>query len=201
MESDMNLIDQVHKFRLMLPTVRGWIEYILEENKDQAVPVITLAFPQIEKTFPPDFLRTAKVVVVTGKVPFPPLSLMGLNEFSWIEHMPIAGITYMDTFFVSCLQRKSESLHFHELVHVAQWERLGVDNFLLAYGIGLMQDGYQHSPLEKMAYSLQEAFDRGGLHTDVMEVIQRKSDVIWNGIASMLSPSNSLKAGHNKESS
>ena len=35
----------------------------------------------------------------------------------------------------------TESLCCHELVHVVQWDRLGVDRFLLAYGIGLVQSG------------------------------------------------------------
>jgi hypothetical protein len=98
----------------------------------------------------------------------------------------MAGITYKDTFFVSHLHQ-TESLHFHELVHVVQWERLGVDNFLLAYGAGLMQFSYQSSPLEQMAYSLQAAFDRGALPTRLIELIRQETDTIWRGIASMIS--------------
>lgn len=145
--------------------------------------------------FPLDLLKKAKVVVVTGKVPFPPLSRMGLPELEQMENMSMDGITYVDTFFINHL-RQTESLHFHELVHVVQWERLGVDNFLLAYGVGLMQSGdlyqtfediYLNSPLEQMAYSLQEGFDRGTLPAGVIELIRERTDAIWSGVASLIS--------------
>jgi len=100
------------------------------------------------------------------------------------------GITYKNTFFINHLHQ-TESLCFHELVHVIQWERLGVNNFLLAYGVGLMQFGYfdyQNSPLEQMAYSLQGDFDRGRLPTtDIVGLVQRRTDAIWNGVASLIS--------------
>ena len=123
---------------------------------------------------------------MTGKVPFPPLGRMGLPEFEQMENMYMAGITFKDTFFVNQLHQ-TESLHFHELIHVVQWERLGVDNFLLAYGVGLMQFGYQNSPLEQMAYSLQEDFDRGSLISGIIELIRQRTDAIWTGVASLVS--------------
>ena len=182
----MNSPDLMSKFRLTLPVVREWIENVLEENKEQAIPVINLAFPRLQKMFPSDLLAKAKAVVVTGKVPFPPLSRMGLPEFAQMENMSMTGITYKDTFFVNNLHQ-TESLHFHELVHVVQWERLGVDNFLLAYGVGLMQFGYRNSPLEQMAYSLQECFDRETLPTDIIELIRQRTDAIWTGVALLIS--------------
>lgn len=191
----MNSLELIRKFRSALPEVREWIEDVLEERKEQAIPVINLAFPKLQKVFPLDLLKKAKVVVVTGKVPFPPLSRMGLPELEQMENMSMDGITYVDTFFINHL-RQTESLHFHELVHVVQWERLGVDNFLLAYGVGLMQSGdlyqtfedvYLNSPLEQMAYSLQEGFDRETLPAGVIELIRERTDAIWSGVASLIS--------------
>ncbi len=125
--------------------------------------------------------------MVTVRVPFPPLSRMGLPEFTQMESMQtqMAGITYEDTFFINHFQR-TESLHFHELVHVVQWERLGVDNFLLAYGAGLMEFGYFNSPLEQMAYSLQARFEGGRLPDNIVESVQQEADAIWEGVASSL---------------
>ncbi len=182
----MNSLDLVRKFHSVLPAVRGWIENVLEENKEKTIPVIDLPFPRLPKVFPSDLLEKAKAVVVTGKVPFPPLGRMGLPEFAQMENMSMAGITYKDTFFVNHLHQ-TESLYFHELIHVVQWERLGVDNFLLAYGVGLMQFGYQNSPLERMAYSLQEDFDRGRLTTGIIELIRERTYAIWTGVASLVS--------------
>ena len=179
-------MDLIRKFRSTLPIVRKWIENTLEEHGANATPVISLSFPRLNIVFPLELLAKAKVVVVNGAVPFPPLSRMGLPEFSPMENMQIAGITYKDTFFVSHLH-KTESLHFHELVHVVQWERLGVDNFLLAYGVGLIQFGYKDSPLEKMAYSLQTRFDTGRLSGDTVEIIRKQTDAIWNMLSSFIS--------------
>lgn len=53
-----------------------------------------------------------------------------------------------------------ESLHFHELVHVIQWRLLGPEGFLALYADGLERFGYRNSPLEVMAYELQDKFER-----------------------------------------
>ena len=88
------------------------------------------------------------------------------------------GITFKNTFFLrqGCA---SESLHFHEMVHVIQWARLGVEKFLLAYGLGLLAHGYEQSPLEKTAYDLQRRFDSGTLPPDVVRVIETEADAVW----------------------
>lgn len=48
-----------------------------------------------------------------------------------------------------------ESLLSHELVHVAQVEQLGFDNFIERYFIEMRRFGYQDAPLEKEAYAKQ----------------------------------------------
>ena len=100
--------------------------------------------------------------------------------------MPMAGITFKDTFFILESQRHSERLHFHELVHVAQWRRLGVDNFLRAYGVGLTQFGYQDSPLEQMAYALQSDFESDSLPSNLIDAIHESTDAIWTQVAPTL---------------
>lgn len=175
----MNELDLMHKFHSKLPIVRNWIDKTLEENQDRAVPIIDLSFSKLNKVFPVELLTRAKIVVVKGKVPFPPLSSMDLPEFAQMENMPMTGVTYKDTFFVNEIHQ-TESLYFHEIVHIVQWDRLGIDDFLLVYGAGLVQFGYRDSPLEKMAYSLQYSFDHSALPVDIVEQIQKKTDDIWN---------------------
>jgi len=160
----------------------------LERHKEQAVPVIKLGYVRLHQIFPKDLLERSQLVVVTTKLPFPPVRSMGLPEFGEMENMSREGITYKNTFFINRFHQ-TESLCFHELVHVIQWERLGVDNFLLAYGVGLMQFGYldyRNSPLEDMAYSLETRFDRRSLPTDVVGLVQQGTDAIWNGIAPLV---------------
>jgi hypothetical protein len=181
-------LDLIRKFRLTLPALREWINNLLERHKEQAVPVIKLGYARLPQIFSKDLLERSQLVVVTAKPPFPPVGSMGLSEFAAMENMSMDGITYKNTFFINHL-RQTESLCFHELVHVIQWERLGVDNFLLSYGAGLMQSGYldyRNSPLEDMAYSLQTRFDRRSLHTDVVGFVQQGTDAIWGGVAPLI---------------
>jgi hypothetical protein len=50
-----------------------------------------------------------------------------------------------------------------------------------------MQFGYDDSPFEKMAYALQTAFERRILTTNTVELINRDTDAIWNGVSSLFS--------------
>ena len=171
----------IKKFYSALPIIRNWIDELLDTTKEKATPVSSLNFPKIQQIFPHSFLENAKVVIVPSNPPSPPLTSIGLYELADFESMPVDGITYKDTFFVrqGC---QTESLHFHELIHIVQWNRLGVDNFLLAYGIGLMQFTYRNSPLEQMAYSLQEKFDFNAKLPNVIDSINHQTDIIWNQI-------------------
>jgi len=51
---------------------------------------------------------------------------------------------------------------------------LGVESFLLAYAAGLAANGYRNSPLEAMAYELQDYFDRKEQPIDVAAVVRSK---------------------------
>ncbi len=173
------------KLQAVLPVVRGWIERTLEEYKPQAVTVGSLGFEGLPQHYPQDLLEKTKVITVP-RVPFPPLREFGLSEFAAkMEQRPLVGITYKDTFFVHQSHR-TESLHFHEMVHVVQWKRLGVDDFLLAYGIGLRQFGYEESPLEQMAYVLQSKFERRVVPPNLIEVISQGTDAIWSQVAPLV---------------
>jgi hypothetical protein len=177
--------DLVGKFQKTLPRVREWVQTTLRAHQGQAVPLAPKDHPRLARIFPADVLNRARCVVVSGSPPFPPLSRMGLPEFAAFEAIPISGVTYRNHFFVRD-GRQSASLYFHEMVHVVQWDRLGIDRFLLAYGVGLMQAGYRDSPLEAMAYELQGHFDDDRLPGDLVALIEKESDRIWAHVASLL---------------
>lgn len=181
----MILPDRIGKFQETLPLVREWVEATLKAHHDQAVPVNRRDYPRLRQVFPGALLKQVRAVVVADHPPFPPLSRMGLPEFAAFEGMSISGVTYKDTFFVRN-GYQTESLYFHEIVHVVQWDRLGVDHFLLAYGVGLMQSGYRNSPLEEMAYALQDGFDRGDLPGNLIAQIQHQTDAIWSAVMTQL---------------
>ena len=147
------------EFQTIYPLVLGWIQRTLEHHAPAARPVASLGFNRLSLYYDKDTLTTSKVIPVT-RVPVPPLSAMGLARFVEFEQMDMAGITYLDTYFVRADHIHDESLHFHELVHVIQWRLLGPEEFLERYADGLERFGYRNSPLEVMAYDLQGRFER-----------------------------------------
>jgi hypothetical protein len=174
-------VNIIRRFHTALPQVREWIDQFLAAHAGSARAVSTLGFMQLANCFPQELLERAKVVLV-DRVPFPPVDQFGLPELAPMQQMSFDGITFKDTFFLQ-QGRASEALHFHEMVHVVQWSRLGVDNFLLAYGFGLFSSGYAQSPLEQMAYKLQRDFELGTLPEGLVRLIKQETDVIWNQAA------------------
>lgn len=172
--------DIIQRFRAAVPGIRQWIEAYLEEHAEQAQSVSTLGFERLPTCFPQELLESAKVVIVP-QVQFPPVDRFDLPELAPVQQIAFAGITFKDTFFLQ-QDQTSESIHFHELVHIVQWARLGIDNFLLAYGVGLIQSGYEQSPLEQMAYSLQRSFDGGNQPQELVDVIEARTDEIWGQV-------------------
>lgn len=167
----------VDRFHSALPHLRAWIDRLLHKYAHQTRFVSALGFTRLASCFPTELLARANVAMV-DRVPFPPVADFGLPEFAPLQIEAISGITFKNTFFLrqGCA---SESLHFHEMVHVIQWARLGVEKFLLAYGLGLLAHGYEQSPLEKTAYDLQRRFDSGTLPPDVVRVIETEADAVW----------------------
>jgi len=147
------------EFRTVYPLIAGWIRKTLAEHASAAWPMASLGFSRLLHYHDEKILASTKVVFVS-RVPVPLLSAMGLDRFSDFEQMDAGGITYLNTYFVRANQSHSESLHFHELVHVIQWRLLGPEKFLAFYADGLERFGYRKSPFEVMAYSLQVRFDR-----------------------------------------
>lgn len=148
------------EFQKLFPVLREWIDKTFSSHANEAKMVGDLNFPRLSKYFELSTLQAAKVVRLP-RVPFPPLQQWGLgNKFSAFEQGDFDGITYLDTFFIKETKSKDEALHFHELVHIVQWRELGEKDFLFRYANGLEKHGYDDSPLENMAYSMQDQFSK-----------------------------------------
>ena len=89
-----------------------------------------------------------KLMSVVGRTP--PVAMGG-----------VSGLAIGDT--IAVVSDASTSTVFHELVHVAQYRRLGLRRFACEYVRGWIDAGYQYSeiPLEVQAYTLQARFERG----------------------------------------
>lgn len=160
------------EFRAIYPLIAGWIQKTLAEHAGAARPLASFGFSRLPGYYDAQLLVSSKAVVVS-RVPVPPLSAMGLARFGAFERMDMAGITYLDTYFVRADHAHDESLHFHESVHVIQWRLLGPEKFLALYADGLERFGYRKSPLEAMAYNLQQRFDTANQPFDVEAEVLR----------------------------
>jgi hypothetical protein len=149
------------RYLRFLPTILNWVQQTLAAHAGERRAVSSFGFRRLPHYFSEALLNTASVVL-TDRLPVPPLSALGLTEFSDFEYRPMDGITYKDTYFLRASPAAiDESLHFHELVHVVQWQLLGPEDFLLLYASGLSERGYLECPLEAMAYEHQRRFEAG----------------------------------------
>lgn len=148
------------RFRAVYPHFMAWIARTLDVYAPEAQSVASQRFARLPHYFRGELLAVAKFVVVE-RVPMPPLSELGLSEFSAFEQTDNDGVTYLDTYFVRRSRAREEQLHFHELIHVIQWRLLGPERFLSAYAAGLEVFGYRNSPLEAMAYDAEASFAQG----------------------------------------
>ena len=160
-----------------LPLLRTWIEDLLKRHAAESKPLAHYAPQRISAYFPKQTLDSVRVVKVP-KLPIPPLSALGLSQFADFENGDYAAITYLNTYFMVDGVIRNEGVHFHEIVHTVQWTHLGVDRFILAYAIGLMQFGYVDSPLEVMARKYEQKFQTGTLFSAEDEIIAELNKTI-----------------------
>jgi hypothetical protein len=167
----------ITRLRHALPKIREWIFAYTESTASEAVTVASLCVPDLARCYSKELLDSTRVLTI-DEIAYPPLDQFGLGEFKSLQETAWSGITYHDTYF---LRRDvmSPALHFHELVHVLQYRRLGVERFLWAYSVGLMLHRYEESPLERMAYDLQLEFENGIYRRSLAADIERQTDLIW----------------------
>lgn len=66
-----------------------------------------------------------------------------------------------NTYYILPHVTQNLRLHFHELVHIAQWDQLGAANFIQRYIEEIQRHSYEDAPLEKMAYGLDAHYASG----------------------------------------
>lgn len=158
-----------------LPAVLAWIDSTLAAHRAAARPVSSFGFARLAAYYPAALLASTQAIPI-ARVPAPPLSRLGLTGFDEFENLPAAGITYRHSFFVLHGHERDESLHFHELVHVVQWQHLGPENFVMAYALGHLRNGYRQNPLEVMAYDSQARFESHAPPFDVPAFVRLECD-------------------------
>jgi hypothetical protein len=153
----------------MLNTIEQWIDQTNQNYSDQRVSCSCFS-DKFSSFYSPQFLQES-YYVVTDNIPkpdLPNLREMGLGDFI---DMPVDGITYKNTYYVVPRVAEDLRLHFHELVHVAQWQHLGATSFIDRYIQEIQTYGYDGAPLEIMAYGLDAHYYGGGENVDVSRYV------------------------------
>lgn len=112
-----------------------------------------------EKTL--DKTRLNTVPVIENPTFYPALKEFGVTDL--INFNSMAGITFGECIILQKdLKDPDLSVLFHELVHVVQYEILGMSKFAEEYVLGWINNGldYYQIPLEVQAYSLQAKYDK-----------------------------------------
>jgi hypothetical protein len=155
----------------MLKKIEEWIDGTLVKNENIRISCERFALP-FNRFYSREFLSKSYFVIVEDipRPNFPELRQAGLSE---IIDMEINGITYKNTYFIKEASLNDLRLHFHELVHVAQWHSLGSLNFIKRYIEEIDAYTYAEAPLEKMAYALDAHFANNGEPFDVPTYVQK----------------------------
>jgi hypothetical protein len=173
-QTDPNLPLGKRRFTMPLPKLRdeevewavqqvaAYIDGQRQTYRGKAVPLSQNQKRVIHPFVPASTLDSARVVVLDGaRVSNPPfygqLLKMGFETGSLPNFADMAAITYVDT--VVSHKPFTSRLLFHELVHVVQYEKLGLAEFAAKYVKGFLSGGsYEAIPLEMNAYNLDARF-------------------------------------------
>ncbi len=140
-------------------------EYIAGQHKTYRGRAMLLDRNQMEAMgpfFPNSTLDSARVLMLSGeRVANPPfyaqLVQMGFEPAALPDFADMAAITFVDT--VVSHEPFTDRLLFHELVHVVQYQKLGLERFAVKYLSGFLGGGsYEAIPLEINAYELDARF-------------------------------------------
>jgi hypothetical protein len=140
-------------------------EYVGQQRQTYRPAAVPLSLSQ-KNAMRPFFLEPAldstRLVVLAGqRVNNPPfygtLIKMGFEAASLPDLAHMAAITFVDT--VVSHEPFTDRLLFHELVHVVQYTKLGIEDFAAKYVRGFLSGGsYEAIPLEMNAYELDGRF-------------------------------------------
>lgn len=144
-------IDLVTQFKNLLPLACKWAEAQETLILQRGLPLLQeLILDSVKVGIAnPNKVRTLIVPVIP--VPEDPLLKEACNTTTLITNNT-AGLTLRYGIYIRSDCANDRSLYVHELVHVAQYERLGsIQAFLQQYLYEVVTVGYQSAPMEQEA--------------------------------------------------
>ena len=145
-----------------------WVQSEREGHRSTARDLTEIEKFEFSPFFDSRILGIAKIKMVPCvRNPGFYLQLQDMAVPRLLDFTQAAGITFKDTILVSQRYLTSHTqlgpLIFHELVHVVQYEVLGVTDFIERYVRDWVDNGldYLAIPLEAKAYELQKRYEKG----------------------------------------
>jgi hypothetical protein len=154
--------------------VEGFIVANRKKYGTNAVPLTPAQKRAMQPFFSREILDQVKVVTLNGsRVEDPPFyamaKMMGIRNL--LSFSEVAAVTFVDV--VVSHEPFSDTLLFHELVHVVQYAQMGSKEFASRYVRGFLKSGsYDGIPLEKNAYELEQRFISKGRSFSVADEVQ-----------------------------
>ncbi len=158
------------QFRILLSDIQKWIGHTLADHKARMQPVAAAQLERLNQYYPKTVLQRVQRVIV-DRCPIPPLAVAGIPQLTEIENWDIKGIPWVNTIFIRRDLSGWDAVHFHELLHIIQWESLGTERYLTAWAIGTVTRGYRDNPLEEMAFRHQLRFETDKTPYDVISEV------------------------------
>jgi len=158
----------------LIAGIKKWIEQTLIEYATEMQPVAAAKFERLKGYYPVDVLERVNRVIV-DRCPVPPLAVSGIAQLADIESWDLKGIPWKNTIFIRRDLADWDAVHFHEMLHIIQWECLGTKGYLTAWAIGTITRGYRDNPLEEMAFRHQVRFETETTPYDVVAEVQAET--------------------------
>jgi hypothetical protein len=146
----------------LIQKVAGYIESQRHNYRDRATPLNTNEKAVMAPFFPQSILDSTRVVFLASERVSNPgfysdLLARGFEPGSLPDFTKMAAITFVDTAVFH--EPITNRTLFHELVHVVQYDKLGLVEFAAKYVTGFLTGGsYEAIPLERNAYELDARF-------------------------------------------
>jgi len=146
----------------VIQQVAAYIEQQRQIYRAVAVALDDRQTAAMQPFFTASAVDSTRVTVLSGqRASNPPFYVefirMGFEAGSLPDFALMKAITFVDT--VISHELLTDTLLFHELVHVVQYEKLGVPDFATKYVKGFLRSGsYEAIPLEMNAYELEARF-------------------------------------------
>ncbi len=129
----------------------------------ESAPLTAVQIEFLRSFFPASVLEAARFVElmpgrrISNPLFYGELKNMGFSREVLPDFAEMAAVTFVD--LIVSYGAISEQTRFHELVHVMQYQKLGVRAFASRYVTGLLSTGgYEGIPLERNAYELDARF-------------------------------------------